>query len=144
MAVSVREGTRLEIIAAAAYEGSPLMRMMTGRDHRTATVDYDPRTRGIDVGSWLVSPDNELFIGRVVSITDNGRDDPDDWMLPPTPPTEWCVTFERPWNQVDINSTIGHCSIEWMEDEMFPRLGTVISSEPGSHFRRGDIVRRLA
>lgn len=136
MAVStVPAGTRLEIIAAAASEGSPLLRMMSGRDHRTFVTDRDPRKAGYDVGSWFHN-ERGLFTGRIVSIHDN--EDPSDWL---STPTEWYVTIEKPWNQSHVQTTIGKAKIQWMEDEMFPRVGTILSDEPGSYFRAGDIVR---
>jgi hypothetical protein len=111
------------------------MRMMTGRDQRTFECDEEPV--GLRVGSWIMHPERDIFLGRVVSITDNG--DRDDWIT--GHPTRWYVTIEKPWNQVNMNTTIGATKIEWLDDEMFPRIGTVISADPHGHFLPGDIVR---
>lgn len=138
MATDLKPGTELMIIAAGHAAGSPFMNMLMGRDRRSFVIKKDPRKLGFDVGSWIAHAENGLFEGRIVSITDDL--DPDDWF---GEATEWYVTIERPWKQTRLNTTIGKTKIEWLEDQLFPRVGTVISCEPESYFRPGDIVRAV-
>lgn len=120
------------IIASAHAEGGSFTRMLTGRDERSFALDYDP---GWKRGDWLI--EGERLFGRVVRVSDNGN--ADDWIT--GEPTKWWITFERPWNQTDMKTTIGNAKIEWMEDTLFPRVGRVIEVDDYSHFMLGDIVR---
>lgn len=125
------------IIASAQPEGSAFTRMLSGRDLRTVKFPIDPRTRGMNIGTWVVAEDGEHLLARVTKIWDNG--DADDWIT--GAPTEWYVQVERPWNQTSLNTTIGKAKIEWLEDTLTPRVGRVIECDPASNFMLGDIVR---
>lgn len=133
---SIKPGTPLTIIAGAQSEGA-FLRMLSGRDRRTATLPVDPREHGIREGTFLIAEDGEHLVGRVTRIWDNG--DRDDWIT--GKPTEWYVEFEKPWNQTSMNTTLGKTKIEWLEDTLMPRVGRVIECDPTGYFMLGDIVR---
>lgn len=131
-------GREIVIVASAQSEGSLLSLLGAMRGTRSFVLRRDPGEYGIAVGSYIERDDGLMLAGKVVSISDN--DDPDDWFNF-TGATSWTVTISRPWKQSDLHTSLGQCRVEWMEDELFPRIGKILETPPGSHFRLGDIVR---
>lgn len=130
-------GREITIIASTSSEGS-FLGMLVGRGRKTFTLPVDPREYGLTVGSYVERDDGLMLAGRVVSISHN--DDSDDWFNFDGP-TEWYVTIERPWKQDLLATSLGQCKIEWLEDTLFPRVGTILATPEDSYFRLGDIVR---
>jgi hypothetical protein len=96
---------------------------------------FDPK---LQRGQYIFTNGGKI-VGRVTRVTDNL--DPNDWFAEAT---EWTVHYEKPWNQSEVRTEHGGAKIEWMEDKLFPRVGTVLDTGPNSMFRDGDIVMIVA
>lgn len=113
---------------------STMLHRLAFRGTHSRTFKFKPQ---LERGSYIFTVGGEI-VGRVTRIEDNL--DRNDWFVEAT---EWTVWYEKPWQQSDVTLAGGaEAKIEWLEDELFPRVGKL--TRDSGPFLAGDIVHVIS
>jgi hypothetical protein len=111
-----------------------MLHRLAFRGSHSRKLKFKPQ---LERGSYIFTVGGAL-VGRVTRIEDNL--DRNDWFADAT---EWTVWYEKPWQQSDVTLSGGsQAKIEWLEDELLPRVGQL--TRDSGPFRAGDIVHVVA